>query len=464
GIGEGFEEPVFQGANTDGTVVFFTDSQRLTPDASPSGSDLYRCAIPQGASAAGCSTLTNLSGATGGSAESAEVQGLALALSEEGNRIYFVAKGVLDIDPNKLGDTAASGSPNLYLWEQGAGTRFIGTLSVGDRSDWGMPGSVSAPGLAQSLSAVSSPSGRYLAFMSQRSLTGYDNRDTTGDERVQEVFRYDAIADRLDCVSCNPSGARPAGQIPGRALVDPLSVWQEQQVVTAATLPEAFSVYKNGITIYRPRAIFDSGRVFFNVIDALVPADSNGEWDVYQHEPTGVGDCTAASGGASTSRVAGGCVSLMSSGTAEEEAGFLDASATGDDVFFLTAARLSVLDGDEELDVYDARVNGVPATLAPQTECLGEACQAAAQAPNDPTPASQAFKGPGNVVVHDCRAISRRAMRLSRRAKVLRRRIAAAGPKGFEQMRHEAKRLSQKAHVLRARAKSCRRTYRRAAS
>src|SRR4029077_4975125 len=56
-----------------------------------------------------------------------------------------------------------------------------------------------------------------------------------------------------------------------------------------------------------------------------------------------------------------------------------------------------VLDRDDEYDVYDARVNGVLATLQPKEECAGEACQPFVAPPNDPTPASEAFRGPGNV-------------------------------------------------------------------
>ena len=56
-----------------------------------------------------------------------------------------------------------------------------------------------------------------------------------------------------------------------------------------------------------------------------------------------------------------------------------------------------MLDEDEELDAYDSRVGGVAATRDPRAECLGETCQPAVQAPNDPTPASAAFRGAGNV-------------------------------------------------------------------
>jgi len=312
-----------------------------------------------------------------------------------------VARGVLDEAPNEAGDSAVSGEPNLYLWREGAGVRFIATLAEEDAAVWGVGSNPQAS--AAQLSAVASPSGRYLAFMSQRSLTEYDTRDATTGEAAQEVFRYDADADRLECASCNPTGARPQSVEPPTggvtpALVNPWKLWAGLRA--AAVLPQAVTVGDPTLklpSLYRPRAVLDNGRIFFNAIDSLVPADSNGQWDVYQHEPLGMGDCSASSTGASVSRSAGGCVSLISSGTAEEEAAFFDASLTGDDAFFWTPARLSVIDEDSEVDIYDARVDGVVATLPVDSECLGEACQPPPHAPDDPTPASAAFQGPGNL-------------------------------------------------------------------
>lgn len=397
--GAGTPRPIFQGANVDGTVVFFTDSQQLTDDASPHGADLYRCELPAGSVAAGCSSLTNISVPTVGG-ENAEVRGIAAAVTADGSRVYFVAEGVLDEAPNKLGDAAVSGQPNLYLWQQGAGVRFVATLTEEDATDWGESAFIpfSSSG---ALTAAASPGGRYLGFMSQRSLTGYDNRDKASGEAAQEVFRYDSATDELRCVSCNPTGGRPQSAIPSQvnsAFVDPFKLWAGRPV--AAALPEATmttSPTGGGVSLYRPRAVLDNGRVFFNAIDALVPADSNGEWDVYQYEPTGVGDCSAYSGGASIARLSGGCSSLISSGTAGDEAAFLDADETGDNAFFLTPARLSGLDEDNEVDIYDARVGGIAATRSSNDECLGEACHPAGQAPGVPLPASSAFNGAGNV-------------------------------------------------------------------
>lgn len=409
--GAGAANPIFQGASADGTVVYFTDTQQLTEDASSRGADLYRCEIPSGAAASGCATLTDISVPTG-TRESAEVQGLAAGISADGTRVYFVAKGLLDEAPNQLLDAAVSGQPNLYLWQQGQGVRFIATLADEDRTDWGQPSVSSSASFATALTASASPSGRYLGFMSQRSLTGYDNHDASSGEAAQEVFRYDAATEQLECVSCHPAGARPHSAVPSQAygaFVDPSSLWAGRPV--AAALPEAISATVPGVSLYRPRAVLNNGRLFFNAIDSLASSDSNGQWDVYQYEPTGVGDCSVSSGGASVSRSAEGCVSLISSGTGEEEAAFLDASESGDDAFFWTPAQLNETDTDHEVDIYDARVNGIPARLPKIAECLGEACQPAAQSPNDPTPASSAFNGAGNVPAHKRCGKGRRLVR-----------------------------------------------------
>jgi hypothetical protein len=397
GTGAGGARPVFQGASADGTVVFFKDTRDLTADASPAGYDLYHCEIPPGSPAAGCANLTNISAPLKESGKSAEVLGMASGLSEDGSRIYFVARGILDkaLNENEHGDSAVAGSPNLYLWEEGEGTRFIASLDEEDKGTWGFRGTISGDVEASKLSAAVSPSGRHLAFMSQRSLSGQANLDAASGEPAQEVFRYDAEGDSLSCISCNPFGATPEAMVaPAEgSLVNPHGGYDGARV--AATLPAGYR-NESRISLYRPRATLDNGRVFFNSFDSLVPADSNGEWDVYQWEPSGAGSCSASSGDGATVRSAGGCVSLLSSGTGEEEAAFLDASESGEDAFFLTPARLSVTDSDSALDVYDARVDGVEVTVTPEVECEGGACHPAAPPTEDPIPNSASFTGPGN--------------------------------------------------------------------
>jgi hypothetical protein len=87
--------------------------------------------------------------------------------------------------------------------------------------------------------------------------------------------------------------------------------------------------------------------LFFNSPDYLVPQAKSGKEAVYEYEPSGVGSCQSSTGG---------CVSLISSGTSRREAAFLEATPSGNDVFFLTAAQLLPEDTDTAYDIYDARV------------------------------------------------------------------------------------------------------------
>jgi hypothetical protein len=408
--GSGAERPVFNIASADGGVVFFTDTQRLTADASPSGRDLYRCEIGAVAGGLGCVELTDISAPLPGTGESAEVVNQVSGASEDGTRLYFVARGALDEAPNERDESAKAGEPNLYYWQDGQAVKFIARLSDSDGRVWGDAEGV---GYTVSLSASASPSGRFFTFTSDSSLTGYENKNAS-DESNAEVFVYDSGAggDKLACVSCNPTGAAAVGEklpdeIPSSFAPDSAGLWKGKSV--AGILPQGSETRSSGRALYRPRIVLDSGRVFFNAVDPLVPADSNGNWDVYQYEPVGVGSCTATTNTAAVSRVGNGCVGLLSSGSSPGDSGFLDATPSGDDVFFLTPGRLSALDIDDEMDVYDARVNGITAVIPPKQECVGEACQPVIGPPNDPTPASESFRGPEPSV--NCRKGQRKVKR-----------------------------------------------------
>ncbi len=94
--------------------------------------------------------------------------------------------------------------------------------------------------------------------------------------------------------------------------------------------------------------------------------------------------------------VAGGCVRLISSGTAAEDSMFMSSSASGDDVFLITRQRLLASDQDSQLDLYDARVDGgFPEAGA--SACAGEGCRAPlAEPPAQPSAASSTYSGAGN--------------------------------------------------------------------
>jgi hypothetical protein len=143
--------------------------------------------------------------------------------------------------------------------------------------------------------------------------------------------------------------------------------------------------------------------MFFTAADSLVPQDTNKVEDVYEYEPLGVGGCSSSSE-TYYSTPSGGCVTLISSGTSKEESAFLDASQSGNEVFFLTDSRLTPSDIDGALDIYDAHVCSAsspcpPPPFPPPPVCEGDACQAPSSPPNDATPGSLTYKGPGNAVV-----------------------------------------------------------------
>ena len=118
-----------------------------------------------------------------------------LGMSEDGSIVYFVASAV-------LAGGASAGLDNLYV-VQGGVIDYITTLSGEDGSDWTQS--------FQQRTARVTPDGEHLAFLSQASLTGYDNADVVTGNPSGELFVYDVRERRLTCVSCDPSGARPVG-------------------------------------------------------------------------------------------------------------------------------------------------------------------------------------------------------------------------------------------------------------
>jgi hypothetical protein len=262
-----------------------------------------------------------------------------------------------------------------------------------------------------------SPDGRWFAFMSSGELTGYNNHDAVSGQPDEEVYLYHAPEDltteagTLVCASCNPTGAGPVGVEYDKLMSDERDLvlagdeWREDPWI-AANVP-GWEEYAPGKATHQPRYLSDSGRLFFNSSDALVPKDVNGNEDVYEFEPVGVGSCTTIASTGSSTYVPddGGCVSLISSGQNARESAFLDASENGGDVFFLTAARLAPQDYDSALDVYDAHECTSAAPCSPASEVLPPPCDTGDSCKPAPmpqpaifgAPATATFSGPGNM-------------------------------------------------------------------
>jgi hypothetical protein len=380
-----------------------------------------------------------------------------LGASEDFSRIYFVSE-------EAFAPGAVPGGRNLYLDDEGTKT-FIGTLSVLDVGGAGTqvtPPSATG-GLPLFRSARVTPDGRHLAFSSTESLTGYDNTDAVGgnpnyiNNGDLEVFLYDSDEDRLDCASCNPSGARPVGdalRMPFTGTFDRHEFGNGDEVAAAAWLTTAPS------GLHTPNALSEDGnRVFFEAFDALLPTDTNGAQDVYQWEAPGSGDCTE--GGSAYSPLNGGCISLISTGTSPEKSEFIDASPDGSNVFLRTSSSIDPSDLDA-IDIYVARINGGFPRLPEPNLCEGDGCQSIPAPPSDPTPASAGFRGFGDPVARrDCTAAARRAAKLSRQAKGLQGAAErSSSPARSQQLRKRSVRLARQAKRLGKSARRCRRANR----
>ena len=341
----------------------------------------------------------------------AGVQQSVSDVSEDGSYVYFVATGV-------LAQGGVSGEDNLYLLHDTGSERtttYIATLSHEDEKSWHDKDRPGEPPLLPGISSRVSPDGRYLAFMSDRSLTGYDNLDANNGQPDEEVYLYDSATSRLVCASCNPTGARPVGVLDAgrkRLLVDNNEYWgyktESGDHWLAASIP-GWTYRGNHQGLYQPRYLSDNGRLFFNSADALAPQDSNGLEDVYEYEPpSGPGAASSDDCAISSPTYSGrsdGCIDLISSGTSGSESVFYDASENGDDVFFLTASSLTAADYDDTYDVYDAHVcsSAVPCRAEPVSSppCTsGDSCKAAPSPQPEifgPAP-SATFSGAGNVI------------------------------------------------------------------
>jgi hypothetical protein len=346
----------FLAASADGSQVFFSDESKLTSDstATPGSPDLYDYEVSEEDGKPG--RLTDLT-VDHNAGESANVQGI-VGISEDGSYVYFDATGVLAAG-------GKAGSFNLYVYHDGE-IRFIAALSredgvhtspftyeKGTNGDW-------QANLGHRTASVT-PDGTSLEFMSNQSLTGYDNNG------YQEVFVYQYSGASLTCVSCSRSGEPAGGNTEGAAGFVPIS-------------------YAN---TYLPRPISDQGgggtRVFFDSASPLVPQDSNGVQDVYEWESDGAGSC----------REAEGCVYLLSGGFSETDSWLLGASESGNDVFIITRAQLTPEDHNEAFNLFDARVDGLRPPTPPI--CTGSGCQGVPAAPPTfATPSSVTFNGVGN--------------------------------------------------------------------
>jgi hypothetical protein len=395
-------------------TVFFTSKEELTNNAntgsSDGGNDLYAYNVAS-------KELTDITpdenpvDANGASIVS------FIGTSADGSIVYFTAEGVLTSVPNAYGEAAQPRAVNLYVYDNGTRTtRFIAPGA-------GVEGPRSAQAASQAhyrLTSEVTPDGKHLVFLSSEHIAPYDNvgsacsvNNENGEPEPHgcaEVYLYGSSSNALVCVSCDPSGFRPA---------DSSSLAKELTAAVSLDLDE------DPMTLVRPLVVSEDGqRVFFTSPDQLTPEappPSPGQFEG--------GGGIAQEGGSFEENVyeyESGHIYLIA-----RDAALAAATPSGNDVFFYTDAQLVPQDRDGTIDIYDARVDGgFPALAAP--ECSGTSCQGLpAPAPIFVAPPSTTFSGVGNFTAPASSAAPQETKaagktRTAKKRKTARRRAKAA--------------------------------------
>jgi hypothetical protein len=327
-------------ASADGSVVYFTSDTPLTDTSVGAGAYLYRYDLTT-------DTLTHIVDLVGYA-----VYYPGLAASADGQRFYFHS----DL---KLTPTAVEGAYNVYVWHNDQLQLVVAETGAG-AGQGGAGGAIGVYGTGGTGTDFRlSPDGRLALFTAFVKTPEYDNVNTavclslSGNARpsgnlCQKLYFFDPDDGGAQCVSCNTTGARTAGD---------------------AQLSQGDG-----------RSVTDDGRVFFNSPDRLVPGDVNGKYDAYQWRD--------------------GDLSLISTGTSNDDSAFVNASDDGRDVFFVTGQQLVGQDTDNVRDIYDAREGGgLPgqARAKASPSCSDDDCQLPAS--SQPALASigtVTFTGPGS--------------------------------------------------------------------
>lgn len=279
-----------------------------------------------------------------------------IGASDDGRYVYMIVGGQLVRGAPTLGNL-----PGIYLWRDGE-IAYIGRAPLAGPAQNELL--VSGPNyLGEPRQARVTPDGRHLLFsaIDGTGLTGDDHGSCTTSlgTGCRQLYLYSADTSELTCVSCPPSG-------PATAM--------------ATTVVRTFTGGTQTSWHETTALAADGSRVFFSTADPLADGDTNRRIDAYEYD------------------VATGTQRLLSTGTSSDDSWFMDASADGDDAFFVTREQLVGWDRDGNYDLYDARVGGgFPEPVAAQS-CSGDGCQGALGVPPALLPsASSVFKGSGNV-------------------------------------------------------------------
>lgn len=399
-------DDLYQGASVDGKRVYFTSPRQLadsdldegplcTSSSGLEGCDLYLydaerpsgerlVQVSAGEETAGHPTI----------GQGAKVLNGTVAISGDGERVYFVAAGVLTDSPNPTGKSASeygAFDPKLYSWNAvSEETQFVGALSATDSNRlWNSAGALidayPVPLTGQNAAREEiGGDGAVLFFLSAAPLTPND-----ADGARVDVFRYDSEASppTLDCISCRPGGPDSG----------PFDATRGQSMPVEAV--------GTGFAEVGRWASEDGASALIRTDQPLLPSDQNSALDEYLWKDGSL----SLLPGASSAGVAAGLLPPV-------------LSHDGSQVAFAAGERLLPSDRDTAPDVYVARAGGGFVNPAVPPACIGEECQGEpSPPPAEGNAATASFAGTGNVKSGNSRhpkRCSKGKRRIKRKGKV----------------------------------------------
>jgi hypothetical protein len=350
-VSEG-HDVTFVGSSADGTKVFFTSEERLTPDDRDGSGDLYMWS-EAGAKEGHALTLVSKGDNPGnpgepGNSDTCSVSftskcgvlpynrsnpyfceneggyygGICMAdgyiaaadtfIASQSGDIYFFSPELLD------GSRGVPNQQNLYVYRNGH-AQYVTTLA-GAPTCWG---TYSQEQCARIVRMEVTPNGNYMGFITAAQVTQYNSAGHL------EMYIYNANTRRIVCASCIPNGAPPTSQVQGS---------------------------QDGLFLA------NDGRAFYTTDDALVHVDTNNAQDVYEYVDGRPQLVTPGTGETRTPSH----VFFGAAGTP----GLVGVSADGRDVYFSTYDTLVRQDHNGLfLKFYDARAGGGFPAPAPPPPC-----------------------------------------------------------------------------------------------
>jgi hypothetical protein len=375
----------YVGMTPDGSKVYFTSAEKLTPEDKDTSTDLYMWSEEKAEHSEPALTLISKGDNAGnpgepGSTDSCSASWIAkcdvatyvndgysqtgayggfLGNGHSDNLIAADAGDIYFFSPEQLDHgRGVDGQENMYDYREGR-VQYVTTLSpkafcLRQPENESLPEYCSVGPVAR---MQVTPTDSRMAFETADKITPYNN---TGH---LEMYIYDPAAEELRCVSCRPDGEPPSSN------------------VTASS---------NGIFMT------NDGRVFFSTADPLVSQDTDGLRDVYEYTE---GHAQLISSGVSSKDRSSGLI--LNFDIDLFTAGLVGVSANGTDAYFTTYDTLVGQDENgTQLKFYDARTGGGFPNVPPPSPCeAADECHGAGSAtPQSSSSPSGAKLGTGGNV------------------------------------------------------------------